>query len=143
MELVTKTFEKLSALELFEIYKLRAAVFVVEQNSPYQDVDDEDLSAYHMYLRDDEGIQAYLRVIPVSESEAHIGRVIAVKRRSGLGAKILESAITLIKSDLKAKIITIEAQTYVKGFYEKFGFVQVSEEFVLEGRAHIKMELTL
>lgn len=58
MEIVVKKFSKLSIEELFEIYKLRVAVFVVEQNCPYQDVDDADKAAYHVFLWDEDGIEA-------------------------------------------------------------------------------------
>ena len=47
MKLVVKHFSELSAEELFEIYKLRVSVFVVEQKCPYQEVDDADRTAYH------------------------------------------------------------------------------------------------
>ena len=49
MTLHTKTFSQLSTRELFEILKFRCAVFVVEQNCPYQDIDDIDLSAHHVF----------------------------------------------------------------------------------------------
>ena len=52
MELVVKRFSELSAEELFEIYKLRVSVFVVEQNCPYQEVDDADRVAHHLWFRD-------------------------------------------------------------------------------------------
>ena len=45
MELIIKHFNELSARELFEIYKLRVSVFVVEQSCPYQEVDDADKAA--------------------------------------------------------------------------------------------------
>ena len=51
MEIIVKHFDELSAWELFEIYKLRVSVFVVEQHCPYQEVDDADKSAYHIILR--------------------------------------------------------------------------------------------
>mgnify|MGYP000655225131 FL=1 len=56
MEFVVKQFNELSAQELFEIYKLRVSVFVVEQSCPYQGVDDADKAAYHLVLRDEDGI---------------------------------------------------------------------------------------
>ena len=52
MELVVKRFSELSAEELFEIYKLRVSIFVVEQNCPYQEVDDADRVAHHLWFRD-------------------------------------------------------------------------------------------
>ena len=51
-----KQFNELNELyaqELFEIYKLRV---VVEQSCPYQEVDDADKAAYHLVLRDEDGI---------------------------------------------------------------------------------------
>ena len=59
MELFVKHFSELSAQELFEIYKLRVSVFVVVQKCYYQEVDDADKVAYHVWLRDGGGIQAY------------------------------------------------------------------------------------
>lgn len=59
MELVVKQFNELNELyaqELFEIYKLRVSVFVVEQSCPYQEVDDADKATYHLVLRDEDGI---------------------------------------------------------------------------------------
>ena len=56
MEFVVKQFNELYAQELFEIYKLRVSVFVVEQSCPYQEVDDAHKAAYHLVLRDEDGI---------------------------------------------------------------------------------------
>ena len=145
MELVIKHFSELSAQELFDIYKLRVSVFVVEQKCPYQEVDDADCTAYHLWLKDDDGIQAYARVLPQGSvfSTAAIGRVIAVKRRCGLGSKILGEAINVAKSKLQANEITIEAQVYARSLYEKYGFRQTSEEFLEDGIPHIQMRLAL
>ncbi|MFC7208447.1 hypothetical protein ACFQOZ_18740 [Comamonas endophytica] len=43
--------ESLTALELHEILMARVAVFVVEQNCPYQEVDDMDRQAWHLRMR--------------------------------------------------------------------------------------------
>lgn len=96
MELVVKHFSELSAEELFEIYKLRVSVFVVEQKCPYQEVDDADRTAYHLWLEDGGGIEAYARVVPqgVLFPTAALGRVIAVRRRCGLGSRIVEAPLT-------------------------------------------------
>lgn len=141
MELVVKHFNDLSADELYEIYKLRIAVFVVEQQCPYQEADDADKVAYHAYIKDEHGIQAYIRVLPpgITFNFASIGRVIAVKRRCGLGSRILSEGIRLAKEKFNADTIMIEAQTYAKSFYEKAGFVQTSDEFLEDGILHIEM----
>ena len=145
MELIIRHFSELSTAELYEIYKLRVAVFVVEQNCPYQEVDRADQVAYHIWMQDEDGIQAYARVLPPGEMfpEAAIGRVIAVKRRCGLGSEIVKAAIQVAKSRFSAETITIEAQTYSQSLYEKLGFEQISEEFLEDGIPHIKMQLKL
>lgn len=61
MELVAKRFNELSLDEYHELLKLRCAVFLVEQQSPYQEVDDADKEAIHLYFRNDEGALAALR----------------------------------------------------------------------------------
>lgn len=143
MELTVKHFSELSAEELFEIYKLRISVFVVEQKCPYQEADDLDRVAYHLWLRDEDGIKAYARVLPQGTAfpTAAIGRVIAIKRRCGLGSKIVEAAIDVAKTELHADTITIEAQVYARSLYEKLGFRQSSEEFSEDGIPHIQMQL--
>ena len=75
--------------------------------------------------------------------EVSIGRVIAVKRRCGLGKQIVAAAIDTAKEKLRADKITIEAQTYVKKLYEDFGFRQTSEEFLEDGIPHVQMQLDL
>ena len=145
MELIVKHFSELSAEELFEIYKLRVSVFIVEQSCPYQDIDDADKSAYHVWLRDEDGIEAYARVLPagVAFRTAAIGRVIAVKRRCGLGTKIVTASIEAVRDKLGADMITIEAQVYARSLYENLGFRQTSEEFLEDGIPHIQMQLEL
>ena len=145
MDLIIKHFNELTVDELFEIYKLRTAVFVVEQNCPYQEVDDADKSAYHIWLEDEDGIVAYARALPegITFPTASIGRVISVKRRCGLGSKVVRAAIDTVREKFGAKKITIEAQVYARSLYEKAGFVQTSEEFLEDGLPHIEMQMTL
>ena len=145
MKLFVKHFSELTAQELYEIYRLRVSVFVVEQKCCYQEVDDADENAYHVWLRDKDGIEAYARVLPRGATfpEVSIGRVIAVKRRCGLGKQIVAAGIGTAKEKLHADKITIEAQTYVKKLYEDFGFHQTSEEFLEDGIPHVQMRLDL
>lgn len=143
--LTVKHFSELSRDELFALYRLRVATFVVEQKCPYQEVDEADKSAYHLWLADADGIVAYARVLPagVAGDDVAIGRVLAVKRRRGLGSRIVAAAVAVAKSRLSAEKITIEAQVYARQLYEKLGFVQTSAEFLEDGIPHIKMQLKL
>lgn len=142
MELVIKHFNELTTVELMEIYKLRNAVFVVEQNCVYQDVDGLDPHAYHVYLKDEEGIQAYLRVLPQGTryaDAASLGRVISVKRRCGLATRILKEGIALAKEKFGAKSLTISSQAYACPVYEKVGFVRTDDEYLEDGIPHVRM----
>ena len=143
MELVVKHFKELSLEELYEILKVRAEVFVVEQTCIYQDLDEKDKGAYHLFLKDDKGIKAYLRVLDkgVSYEDASIGRVLTVDRGCGLGEKVVTEGIKVAREKFQAGRIRISAQLYAKGFYEKAGFKQVSDEYLEDGIVHIAMVL--
>lgn len=143
MELIVKRFDELSAEELYEILKVRVAVFVVEQRCPYQEIDGRDRQSRHVFFRDDTGIAAYLRVVEkgLSFPEASIGRVLTVKRGCGLGRQIMEEGIRVAREHMGADRIKLEAQSYAKGFYEGLGFRQTSEEFLEDGIPHIEMTL--
>ena len=135
MELVIKKYQELTSDELYEILKVRAEVFVVEQHCVYQDMDNLDQCAVHIYLRDDDGIQAGEDVV--------IGRVLSKKRRCGLGTEIVSAGIEVAKSRMHASKIRIAAQTYVRSLYENIGFKQSSEEFMEDDIPHIEMILSM
>ena len=139
MELVIKRFDELTLQELYEILRLRVNVFVVEQHCPYPEIDGRDEFSHHLYYRDENGIQAYLRVVDagVSFDEASIGR----KRRCGLAGSLLREGIRFAHETLGVDALRIEAQTYARALYEKAGFRQVSEEFLEDGIPHIQMLL--
>ena len=141
MSVVVKQFNQLTVEELYEIIKLRMEVFVVEQNCPYQDLDEIDKEAYHVYIREEGKMVAYLRVIDKEKrlDEVSIGRVISLKRRQGLGTRLMLEGIKVAKEKFGAKRIKIGAQCYAKPFYEGCGFKQISGEFLEDGIPHIYM----
>ncbi len=141
MNLQAKRFQELTPDELYAILKLRVDVFVVEQRCPYGELDGLDQQALHIWLRDEEGIEAYVRVLDkgVKSEHAAVGRVIAVKRRMGLGTRIVQAGLDAAREYFGADAVYIEAQTYARGLYEKLGFRQISEEFLEDGIPHIRM----
>lgn len=143
MKTIIKSFYELNIDELYEILKLRAEVFIIEQNCIYPDIDDKDKHSLHVFLKEQDEIVAYLRVIEkgISFDEVSIGRVIAKYRRQGLGTLVLKVGIQAAKEIYQAEKIIIEAQTYAKTFYEKQGFIQTSDEFLEDGIPHIQMTL--
>ena len=145
MELFVKQFDDLTNDELYAILKLRVDVFVVEQNCPYPELDDRDQNAVHVYFKDKNGIQAYLRVMDrdVESEYVSVGRVIAVKRRCGIGTAVLKEGIRIATQKFGADKVYLEAQTYARALYEKVGFRQISEEYLIDGIPHIKMLLEI
>ena len=141
METVVKRFDELTVEELYEILKLRSEVFVVEQNCVYQDLDDIDKEAYHVYLKDGESMIAYLRVIDKNKrlDEVSIGRVISLRRREGVGSKLMKVGLQVAKEVFGASVVKIGAQCYAKPFYEQAGFRQISGEYLEDGIPHIYM----
>ncbi|WHP47200.1 GNAT family N-acetyltransferase [Mannheimia bovis] len=135
-----KTFGQLSTQELFEIYKLRTAVFVVEQNCPYQEVDDKDLQAVHFFAKNAKNLTAYCRLIPADDG-VHIGRVLVVKeaRGSGLARELVQNAMDYCREHFPTQPVHVQAQTYLQGFYESFGFKDVSGVYLEDGIPHLDM----
>ena len=140
MDIFVKTFEELDINELYEILKLRVDVFVVEQSCPYPEIDGNDKDAFHIFGKEDGEIGAYARIYK-EDGEIHLGRVIAKERRKGHGNLILNEAIKAVYENYGNEKIHIEAQTYAKEFYQKVGFEQRSEVFLMDGIEHIKMVL--
>ena len=143
MRLCVKRFHELTLDELYRLLRLRVAVFVVEQNCPYMELDDRDQEAVHVWLEDAEGIQAYLRVMDrgVESEHVSIGRVVAVKRRSGIGSRLLREGIHVAREVFNAESIYLEAQVYARSFYERQGFRQISDVYIDDGIPHIRMLL--
>lgn len=55
----SKTFTELTTSELYAIYNLRVKTFVVEQQRIYQEVDEIDLTAIHIFKMHNGKIIAY------------------------------------------------------------------------------------
>lgn len=141
MELKVKSFTQLSNTELYAILKLRVDVFVVEQACPYPEVDGRDEDSLHVWLEEDGEILAYLRVLDrgVESEYVAIGRVIAARRRQGLGSEIMKAGIRVAQEHFHAEAIYLEGQVYAQGFYESLGFRQISEPYLEDNIPHIKM----
>ncbi len=138
-----KTFEELTTIELYEILRLRAAVFVVEQNCVYQDLDDQDQHAVHIIGRKDQNIIAYTRIFDQESAMeyASIGRVIVSKseRQLGYGHDLVKTSIQEIYRRFGSKTIKISAQKHLEAFYEQHGFLAIGKEYLEDGIPHIGM----
>lgn len=142
MELAIKTLEELTSLELLKIMQERVTVFVVEQNCPYQEVDELDERARHLWLSDGDNLVAYTRIIPY-EHHTSFGRVLVTEdyRGNGYAQKIVATAIAYIREHDFASRIEISAQAYLEKFYQNFGFVSISDVYLEDEIPHVVMEL--
>lgn len=137
---IIKSFEELTAKELHLIYKERTAVFVVEQNCPYQEVDDTDLVSIHFFKQLDDRLLAYARLIPEPDS-VHIGRVLVPQseRTHGYGQELMQIVLEYAKLHFPELPIHAQAQAYLQQFYASFGFRPVSEIYLEDDIPHIDM----
>lgn len=131
--------DELDAATLYRVLALRAAVFVVEQDCPYLDVDGRDLSTDTLHVIAEQGgeLTGYLRVLSDPDGVKRIGRVCSSlgARRTGLGATLMREALTAI-GDVES---VLGAQVYARGFYARFGYVDDGDEYIEDGIAHIPM----
>lgn len=142
MQVIVKKFSNLTNIELYKILKLRAEVFVVEQNCVYLDLDDNDQEAYHVFLVDGEKVVACLRVIDKGKryDEVSIGRVVTAERRKGWGSIVMKEGLRVAKEKFGAKKVKIGAQEYAVPFYERAGFkVLPNGNYIEDGQPHVHM----
>ncbi len=144
-------YTSLTTDELYEILRLRAEVFVVEQTCPYQDLDGLDNRCYHIMGWIENELVAYARVLPLGvdpyelvgegdERHGGIGRVVVAKAHRGIGHELMNRAVDAYNELVGADIpCIIHAQAHLKRFYESHGFTQSSGICLIDGIDHIEM----
>jgi ElaA protein len=141
----TKMFNELSTQELYQILRLRSEVFVVEQNCVYQDIDNKDQKALHLFGLLEGEIIAYSRLFKPGDyfEFSSIGRVVVAEkhRDKNFGHELIDQSIFEINNLFKVQNITISAQLYLKKFYESHGFVATSETYLEDDIPHIEMKI--
>lgn len=140
-----KSFSELSVEELYLLLRLRSEVFIVEQNCPYQDLDNKDQVSYHLLMYKDNELAGYARLLPpgISYKEVSIGRVITSQqfRSKGYGRTLMNKAIEDCVRIFGKQKIVISAQVYALPFYKSLSFVSVGEEYMEDDIPHIQMIL--
>ena len=144
MEIQIKTFEQLSTTELYQLLELRSAVFVVEQDCVYQDVDGKDQKAIHVLGIKNEKLVAYTRMFGPGDyfENSSIGRVVVAgdQRQFGYGKVIMEASLKDLERRFPETPIELSAQTYLLKFYNSLGFTEFGEEYLEDGIPHIRMK---
>ncbi|MGC2412186.1 MAG: GNAT family N-acetyltransferase [Stellaceae bacterium] len=135
-------FDEFSSALLYDVLRLRQGNFVVEQRSPYPDLDGLDERAEHLLLRVDGELAGYLRVIPYpDEKRVAIGRVAvtAPLRRHGLARLLMAQALAHCRQDYADCAMTLSAQAHLVPFYESLGFRATSPLYDDYGVPHVDM----
>lgn len=140
-----KRFEQLELIELYHILKSRMDIFVVEQKCAYPDIDGIDPDCYHLFKKDQGEIVAYARLVPkgILHDQPLIGRIIVNHdyRKQGYGRDLINQAIKIILEDWQESEIMLQGQTYLRDFYQSFGFEAVSEPYLEDGIPHVDLIL--
>jgi ElaA protein len=137
-------FADFSAALLYEVLRFRQAIFVVEQGCAYPDLDEHDLSAHQLLLRNGGGLAGCLRLIPFpDEARVAIGRVAVAEplRRQGLARSLMAEALARCRRDYPDCAVTLIGQTYLTPFYESLGFAVTSAPYDDYGLSHVHMAL--
>lgn len=135
--------QDLDAVTLYEVLKLRIEVFVVEQATPYPELDGRDLLAEtrHFWLEEPDGeVVCTLRLMeehPGGETLFRIGRVCTKRNARGRGhaTRLMQAAL----AEVGDHPCHINAHTYLEDMYANHGFVRDGDEFLDDGIPHVPM----
>ncbi|MFA5610752.1 MAG: GNAT family N-acetyltransferase [Alcaligenes sp.] len=138
-----KRLDDLSTREMYAIIQAREAVFVVEQQCAYQDVDGLDLDSWHLCVLNGNELAAYARVVApgLKYAEPSIGRVLTLAqfRSLKIGYALVAEAIRFTEAHYPGAGIRIGAQAHLQKFYGSLGFEPVGEVYDEDGIPHIDM----
>lgn len=131
------TGDQLTIAQLYALLTLRVNVFIVEQRSPYPDLDGRDLdpTTVHFWYENAGAPVAYLRIL--AGPPARIGRVCTVPRArgTGLSTRLMNAALAALGD---AEVV-LDAQVQAKAMYARFGFHPEGEPFDDDGILHVAM----
>lgn len=131
-----KRFDELTTDELYDVLRLRAEVFVVEQDCPYQDLDGIDRRALHLLGTAGRGLVAYARWFNEGDV-VWLGRIVTspASRGTGAGSRLMDEALRRIGGPE----VRMHAQAHLRDFYGRWGFERAGEPFLEDGIPHVLM----
>jgi len=131
-------FAELDPLTAYRLWALRSAVFVVEQQCVYADLDGRDVhqATVHLWVEEAGAPTSYLRILDEGD-HVRIGRVVTdVRYRGqGLAAVVMSEALEVVWG----RRTELHAQAHLRAWYEGFGFAACGEEFLDDGILHVPM----
>lgn len=139
-------FDELDARTLYDLLRLRSDVFVVEQDCVFLDLDGRDLEpdAEHLWVADEAGVAAELRLLRERGDEWSLGRVVARTdvRSTGVASRLLEAGLHRLR-ELGCHTVTIGAQAHLVDWYARFGFERAGPRYLEDGILHVPMRRSL
>lgn len=142
MNIICRSFDELTPTMLYDLIQLRIAVFVLEQDCLYQELDNKDQHANHILIYDNKQLVGYARVLYDEEKQAvSFGRLAShpKARGNGIGKMLMDEIMLFFKQHHPDKKYVISAQCYVTEFYQRYGFNPEGETYLEDGLPHILM----
>lgn len=138
---------------LYSLMRLRSAVFVVEQNCVFLEMDGLDPRCEHLLAIDDDDGEAVgcLRLVPPGLKRPHspapaatcpvLGRLVTARsvRGSGLGRRLMLAGLARCESRWPGRSIQLSAQQHLQSFYASLGFEPLREPYDEDGILHLDM----
>lgn len=144
MTITTRTAPaaELDPVTLYRILELRVAVFVVEQQAAYPDLDGRDVEpgAELMWAQEGDDVLGTVRILHEPDG-LRIGRVAtaASARGRGLASSLMRDAVArCLELDPRAAI-HLDAQLHLADWYARFGFARVGDVHLEDGIPHTAM----
>lgn len=131
--------------DLETCFALRHEVFVIEQDVPVEEEQDElDATATHLLARQDGAAIGTARIVFQGDI-AKVGRVCVTSqaRGTGLGAALIRACVEVARDRAGVSKVKLGAQTHALGFYEKLGFAAFGPVYLDAGIEHRDMVLEL
>ncbi|MDY8110416.1 GNAT family N-acetyltransferase [Fulvimarina sp. 2208YS6-2-32] len=133
-------FDEMSGREVHDLLRLRNLVFVVEQACAFAEIDGHDPDAIHLRQFVGETLTGCLRMAE-DGTAVRIGRIVTAShaRGKGHGHDLMAEALRYAARRFADRDLVLSAQAHLGGFYERHGFVAVSDPYDEDGISHIAM----
>ena len=136
-------FDELDALTLYRILRLREAVFAIEQDCVYADLDGRDCEPRTEHLWVDgrpeaPTVAACVRLLVQPDGSRKLGRVAtaSAERGRGLAASLIDAALGLVPDGTPT---VLDAQVRLAPWYSRWGFERAGADFDEDGIRHTPM----
>lgn len=142
MKFSFKKIDEMTGREAFCIERLRSEVFVSEQKITLPEIDNEDFSAIHVFMLNEnkDNALATCRIFKEQNGDWYLGRVIVSKEARGmhLGSKMLEEVHHYLKENGVDRLYC-HAQITAKPFYDYLDYQVKGDTFDEGGIEHVLM----